>query len=114
MTQDQPIADWEHIESGDCQPFADLARRWHEQAHAVLVHSGWPRLADPVTATFLQRLGFCLPDRPRGPGVHLPPIDAVRTALALLFTDTWGAWAVENSDRIARDVLPRAPPGWGV
>ena len=60
---DVPLADWEHIESGECHHFRDTAAEWHCRAHATLAASGWPLLAARGTTSFAQRLGFGLPDR---------------------------------------------------
>ena len=101
-----PLADWEHIESGECYHFRDTAEAWHRRAHATLAASGWPLLAARGTTSFAQRLGFGLPDRaPLAPGAAARPTTAVvRAALAQDFADTFGRWDDEH---------PGARPGHG-
>ena len=66
---------------------------------------------DAGKTTFLQRLGFGLPDRPAPLPAGQLPLQLVQEGLVHLFARTWGAWAAEHRDEIAAK-SPRAAAEW--
>ena len=103
------VADWEHVESGDCGRFRDVARAWHAAALGTLAAAGWGRLTAGGT-TFLQRLGFNLPQRAASaPGAGpRPSVADVRSRLIDDFAATFGAWVEDGSNRAELDAKPPA------
>ena len=104
-----PLADWEHIESGECHYFhvtVGVTPEWHRRAYATLASAGWPGLAARGAGSFAQRLGFGLPPRATLPAGAAPrrTTAAVRAQLIQDFADTFGRWDEEH---------PGAEPGQG-